>query len=94
MAWSGPEVSSTKMSKVRGVYAGQWEVDGTKPGVQYMVSLRAKASPWECSCPRWVYYREECKHIKAVQLRRSFNPDSTPAEFAKQVRRLKKEKIC
>lgn len=81
------------MDKIQ--YAGQWPVDSSvKNKPQYMVSLRQTMSPWECSCPRWMYYREECKHIKAVQIRVAFNPDSTPAEFAKQAKKLKKEHLC
>jgi hypothetical protein len=23
---------------------------------------------WGCSCPRWIFKREECKHIRSVKL--------------------------
>ena len=33
----------------------------------YIVATN-ESEEWACSCPRWIFHREECKHIRAVQL--------------------------
>lgn len=46
-------------------YKQQWKVQGsaTKP---YTVSLTDEGE-WKCSCPRWIFHREVCRHIQDVQ---------------------------
>lgn len=37
----------------------------SRKGVFYTVA-RASDGSWGCSCPRWIYHREVCKHIRRV----------------------------
>ncbi len=37
------------------------------PTRTYVVS-KSYTGTWGCSCPRWIFARENCKHIKQVQV--------------------------
>lgn len=54
-------------------YVKQWNVEGST-GNAYVVSLN-KNGGYECSCPRWIYARKECSHIRLVK-------GATPAQQA------------
>lgn len=41
----------------------------SRSNLAYIVSMGEGEGNWGCSCPRWIYRREDCKHIKAVQTR-------------------------
>jgi len=43
----------------------RWEVQGTNR--TWIVALD-KNGNWGCSCPVWVYKRQECHHIKLVKM--------------------------
>jgi hypothetical protein len=47
-----------------GKYQKQWKVTGSS-GTEYTVSL-THAGEYQCSCPRWKFRRESCKHIQDV----------------------------
>lgn len=49
-------------------YTRQWEVPSasSKTGKTYIISLTHDGN-YECSCPRWVFAREDCKHIEAIK---------------------------
>jgi hypothetical protein len=41
-----------------------WAVQSeSRPDVTYVVAKARKDGTWACSCPRWIYKRENCKHI-------------------------------
>ena len=43
-----------------------YQVDSeSRPGVSYTVAMSIKGT-WGCSCPRWIFKRENCKHIRHV----------------------------
>jgi hypothetical protein len=65
-------------------------VDGTRPGSQYVVA-QDSFGQWACSCPRWKFMREECKHIKAVRLGSEFMPNATSGELKQFTAFLKQE---
>jgi len=44
----------------------QWDVPGST-GRIYKVS-RDYSGNYACSCPQWIYKRDDCKHIKAVRI--------------------------
>lgn len=46
-------------------YVKQWDVPGSN-GKTWRVSLKANGE-YACSCPRWIFKREECKHIEDVR---------------------------
>lgn len=53
------------MAKV--VYKKQWAVPSdVDPDKTYKVSLTFDGE-YKCSCPRWIFKREQCKHIRDVQ---------------------------
>ena len=35
------------------------------PGKYYTVA-KTDEGEWGCSCPRWIYHREKCKHIRRL----------------------------
>jgi hypothetical protein len=39
----------------------------TNKDTSYIVATN-ESEEWGCSCPRWKFKREECKHIRQVQL--------------------------
>lgn len=45
-------------------YVKQWDVPGSR-GKTWRVSIDDKGN-YSCSCPRWIFKREECKHIQDV----------------------------
>jgi hypothetical protein len=48
-------------------YKKQWVVPSdTNPDKGYKVSLTME-DQYQCSCPRWIFKREECKHIQGVK---------------------------
>jgi hypothetical protein len=47
-------------------WVDQWHVTSRSSGKVYTVSL-ADDGTWGCSCPRWIFAREDCKHIKEVK---------------------------
>ena len=55
----------------------KWAVEGSR-GNQYMVS-KAEDGTWGCSCPRWKFRREECKHIQEIKAELSRPRVSTTA---------------
>lgn len=73
-----------------GCYLNQWLVAGTKPGVVYTISKRWDGA-WECSCPRWIYFREECKHIHAARIGQAFLTEGTPVDLCNLAEKLKSE---
>lgn len=38
---------------------------GSNPDLTYVVA-KDRAGEWGCSCPRWKFHRENCKHIQRV----------------------------
>ena len=44
----------------------KWRVIKSDGKGYWIVSL-SDENTWGCSCPAWVYRRQECKHIKAVK---------------------------
>ena len=53
-------------------YQKQWVVRSvSRPNIVYKISLTMD-NQYQCSCPRWVYKREDCKHIRSI--RDSFRP--------------------
>ncbi len=70
-----------------------YEVDSeSRPDTTYIVAKSAKGL-WGCSCPRWIYHRENCKHIKHVLEQISRNVavpvvTPTPAQIKKIVSRF------
>lgn len=45
-----------------------WAVSSeSRAGVIYVVAKARKDGTWGCSCPRWIYKREDCKHIQAAR---------------------------
>jgi len=49
------------------MYSQKWSVPSSSdPNKTYTVSLTADGE-WECSCPQWIYRRQECKHIQRVK---------------------------
>ena len=56
-----------KLNTSSGRWAELWQVDSeSRAGVVYIVG-RTKTGDFGCSCPRWIYKREPCKHINHVQ---------------------------
>jgi hypothetical protein len=48
-------------------WIARWEVASfSDPDKKYIVAVDRNGG-FACSCPRWVYKREECKHIKFVK---------------------------
>lgn len=49
-----------------------WEVEAWSSSrgeiKSYRVSIGLKGE-WGCSCPHWKFRREECKHIREIQLK-------------------------
>jgi len=44
----------------------RWEVPSdSQPDKKYVVSIRN--GEWQCSCPVWIYRRQECKHIRRMK---------------------------
>lgn len=44
----------------------RWEVPSdSQPDKKYVVSIRN--GEWQCSCPVWIFRRQECKHIKRMK---------------------------
>ncbi|HCR70737.1 MAG TPA: hypothetical protein DIW23_04780 [Anaerolineae bacterium] len=39
----------------------------SRANLSYIVATN-QSEQWGCSCPRWIYKREECKHIREVKL--------------------------
>lgn len=49
------------------VYIKKWEISSEKDSNKvYIVSLTDK-NTFACSCPIWIYKRQECKHIQRVK---------------------------
>lgn len=44
----------------------KWQVDSDSSSSIYVVSVTANGE-YGCSCPRWKFKREDCKHIQQVQ---------------------------
>ncbi|MCG3207164.1 MAG: hypothetical protein FOGNACKC_00764 [Anaerolineae bacterium] len=45
----------------------KWDVASfSTPGKKYRVS-RSACGQWGCTCPRWIYRRAECGHIRHVK---------------------------
>ena len=34
---------------------------------KYYTVAKTDEGEWGCSCPRWIYHREKCKHIRKIQ---------------------------
>jgi len=48
-------------------YVQKWTVpSSSNPDKSYTVSL-TKEGNYECSCPTWIYRRQECHHIKQIK---------------------------
>lgn len=41
----------------------------SNPDTTYVVA-KDKNGEWGCSCPRWIFHRDHCKHIRAVEIHR------------------------
>ena len=49
------------------IYSQKWSVPSSSdPNKTYTVSLTADGQ-WECSCPQWIYRRQECKHMQRIK---------------------------
>lgn len=45
----------------------QWDAPSeSKPDKTYKVTNYENGT-WACGCPRWIFHREECKHIQSAQ---------------------------
>jgi len=51
----------------------KWKVPGSKGNV-WTVSVDRHGN-YGCSCPRWIYKREQCHHIQAVQIQPERYPE-------------------
>lgn len=49
------------------VYIKKWRVPSESNGNIYIVSLTDK-NTFACSCPAWIYRRQECKHIQRLKM--------------------------
>ncbi len=47
------------------VWVERWLVD-SRHGLHRYVVARSATGAWGCSCPRWIYHREQCWHIRAI----------------------------
>ena len=45
-------------------WALKWDIEGNHGS--YVVSMDDNGG-FACSCPRWKFFREECKHIRKVK---------------------------
>lgn len=50
----------------RGRWVARWCVESDDLDHEYTVSIDA-AGEYGCSCPRWKFKREQCKHITLLQ---------------------------
>jgi len=44
----------------------RWRVQKSTEDGYWVVSI-SEEGIWGCSCPVWIYRRQECKHIKLVK---------------------------
>jgi hypothetical protein len=75
----------------------QWKVSSWKssgndltPGA-YTVSLSVDGE-WGCSCPRWKFKREECKHIREIQAQENWKKGDPTAALRLTALRIEKLK--
>lgn len=47
-------------------YIKKWQVPSESNGNIYIVSLTDE-NTFACSCPAWIYRRQECKHIQRLK---------------------------
>jgi hypothetical protein len=40
----------------------------SRKDTSYVVASNTSTDEWGCSCPRWIFKRAECKHIRSVKL--------------------------
>lgn len=45
-----------------------YECPSTSHADESYIVATNESDDWGCSCPRWKFHREECKHIRAVRL--------------------------
>jgi len=58
-------------------YVKKWKVpSSSNPDKAYTVSL-TKEGAYECSCPTWIYRRQECHHVRTIKA----NPDLPAARI-------------
>lgn len=48
------------------VWLRKWKIDSYSGNKSYTVAVDERAE-YGCSCPQWIYRRQECKHIQAVK---------------------------
>lgn len=48
------------------VWVERWLVDSRSEVGRRHVVARSAIGAWGCSCPRWVYHRERCWHLRRV----------------------------
>lgn len=58
-------------------YIHRYSVPGSNGDTTYTVAERDD-DEWTCSCPRWKFKRESCKHIAAVQANPAWYPYEPP----------------
>ncbi len=61
-------MQATKLTNYDGKagWSDYWSVTSdSNPDRSYIVAKHVK-NGWGCSCPRWIYHREECKHINVI----------------------------
>lgn len=69
--WEMEQNSMNKVWKLDVKEHGGWvefySVPSSRDPEKPWIVSRKASGEWGCSCPRWIYHREPCKHIQAVE---------------------------
>lgn len=82
-----------KLNRTSGRWTKLWSVESESRAGTFYVIGRADSGEWACSCPRWIFNRECCKHIRHVQAsieakQIQAQPDVIPAKLEKTLSRF------